>query len=72
VLSESRTDEALQGEEALQGDEAAGSASEADWAGRYQTLGITEIVLHWPVPDSVFATDPDVFEKIVTEGMSQL
>jgi len=43
-----------------------------DWAGRYQTLGITEIVLHWPVPESVFANDPDVFEKIVTEGLSQL
>jgi hypothetical protein len=35
-------------------------------------LGITEIVVHWPVPDSVFANDPHVFEKIVTEGLSQL
>jgi alkanesulfonate monooxygenase SsuD/methylene tetrahydromethanopterin reductase-like flavin-dependent oxidoreductase (luciferase family) len=43
-----------------------------DWAGQYQTLGITEIVIHWPVPESVFANDPDVFERIVTEGMSQL
>lgn len=43
-----------------------------DWAGHYRTVGITEIVLHWPVPESVFANDPDVFEKIVTEGISQL
>ena len=43
-----------------------------DWAGRYQALGITEIVLHWPVPDSVFANDPEVFEAIVTGGMAQL
>jgi hypothetical protein len=43
-----------------------------EWAGQYQALGITEIVLHWPVPESMFAGDPDVFEKIVTEGMPQL
>ena len=43
-----------------------------EWAGQYRALGITEIVLHWPVPESVFASDPDVFEKIVIEGMPQL
>jgi alkanesulfonate monooxygenase SsuD/methylene tetrahydromethanopterin reductase-like flavin-dependent oxidoreductase (luciferase family) len=43
-----------------------------DWAGRYQTLGITDLVIHWPVPDSVFATDLDVFERIATEGLVQL
>jgi alkanesulfonate monooxygenase SsuD/methylene tetrahydromethanopterin reductase-like flavin-dependent oxidoreductase (luciferase family) len=43
-----------------------------DWAGRYQALGITDLVVHWPVPDSVFATDPDVFEKIAIEGLGQL
>ncbi|MGW4382114.1 LLM class flavin-dependent oxidoreductase [Kitasatospora sp. NPDC004531] len=43
-----------------------------DWAGRYQELGITELVIHWPVPDSIFATDPDVFERIATEGLDQL
>jgi alkanesulfonate monooxygenase SsuD/methylene tetrahydromethanopterin reductase-like flavin-dependent oxidoreductase (luciferase family) len=43
-----------------------------DWAGRYGELGFSELVLHWPVPDSRFATDPDLFEKIVTEGAAQL
>ena len=43
-----------------------------DWAGRQRELGFTEVVLHWPVPDSVFATDPVVFEKIVTGGLTQL
>ncbi len=43
-----------------------------DWAGRYQELGITEVVLHWPVPDSVFAADPDVFEEIASAGRTQL
>ncbi|MEU0934858.1 LLM class flavin-dependent oxidoreductase [Embleya sp. NPDC005971] len=43
-----------------------------DYAGRYRELGITELVLHWPVPDSVFAADPVVFERIATEGLRQL
>lgn len=43
-----------------------------DFAGAHQEAGINEIVLHWPVPDSVFATDQAVFEKIVTEGLEQL
>jgi alkanesulfonate monooxygenase SsuD/methylene tetrahydromethanopterin reductase-like flavin-dependent oxidoreductase (luciferase family) len=43
-----------------------------DWAGRYQALGITEAVVHWPVPDSVFENDFGVFEKIATEGLAQL
>ncbi len=43
-----------------------------DWAGRYRALGITEIVVHWPVPDSVFASDVDVFERIATEAAAQL
>jgi alkanesulfonate monooxygenase SsuD/methylene tetrahydromethanopterin reductase-like flavin-dependent oxidoreductase (luciferase family) len=43
-----------------------------EWAGRYQELGITDLVVHWPVPDSVFAVDPDVFERIATEGLGQL
>jgi alkanesulfonate monooxygenase SsuD/methylene tetrahydromethanopterin reductase-like flavin-dependent oxidoreductase (luciferase family) len=43
-----------------------------DVAGRYQALGITEMVVHWPIADSVFASDPDLFERIVTEGASQL
>ncbi len=43
-----------------------------DWAGRYRALGVTEIVIHWPVPDSVFATDLDTFERIATTGLVQL
>ncbi len=43
-----------------------------NWANDYAELGFTELVLHWPVPDSVFANDPAVFEAIATEGVSQL
>jgi alkanesulfonate monooxygenase SsuD/methylene tetrahydromethanopterin reductase-like flavin-dependent oxidoreductase (luciferase family) len=43
-----------------------------DWAGTYRDLGVTEVVVHWPVPDSVFASPVDVFERIATEGMAQL
>ena len=39
-----------------------------DWAGRYRELGITELILHWPIPDSEFAADQKVFERVVTEG----
>ncbi|MFJ5230149.1 LLM class flavin-dependent oxidoreductase [Kitasatospora sp. NPDC088391] len=43
-----------------------------DWAGTYRELGITELVVHWPVPDSIFANDLAVFEEIATEGLAQL
>lgn len=43
-----------------------------DYAGRCAELGFTEIVIHWPVPDSVFAADMAVFERIATEGLAQL
>ncbi|QMU66914.1 LLM class flavin-dependent oxidoreductase [Streptacidiphilus sp. P02-A3a] len=43
-----------------------------DWAGTYRDLGITELVIHWPVPDSVFANDLAVFERIATEGLARL
>ncbi|MET9557823.1 LLM class flavin-dependent oxidoreductase [Streptomyces sp. NPDC006645] len=43
-----------------------------DFAGRHQELGITELVVHWPVPDSDFAVDQVVFEKIVAEAPAQL
>jgi alkanesulfonate monooxygenase SsuD/methylene tetrahydromethanopterin reductase-like flavin-dependent oxidoreductase (luciferase family) len=43
-----------------------------DWAGRYGALGIGELVVHWPVPDSPFAADPVVFERIATDGVAQL
>lgn len=43
-----------------------------DFAGRHQELGFTELVVHWPIPDSDFATDPAVFERIATEALAQL
>jgi alkanesulfonate monooxygenase SsuD/methylene tetrahydromethanopterin reductase-like flavin-dependent oxidoreductase (luciferase family) len=43
-----------------------------DWAGRYQELGITELVVHWPEPDSLFESDMGVFERIATEGLDEL
>ncbi|MEV0414395.1 LLM class flavin-dependent oxidoreductase [Streptomyces sp. NPDC050448] len=43
-----------------------------DFAGRHRELGITEIVIHAPIPDSEFAADEDVFEEIATEGLAQL
>ncbi|MFG2819488.1 LLM class flavin-dependent oxidoreductase [Kitasatospora sp. NPDC048365] len=43
-----------------------------DWAGQYREIGITELVIHWPVPDSIFENDLAVFERIATEGLAQL
>ncbi|MFK8907509.1 LLM class flavin-dependent oxidoreductase [Streptomyces sp. YS-3] len=43
-----------------------------DFAGRHFELGVTEIVLHAPIPDSDFAVDRKVFEQIATEGLAQL
>lgn len=41
-----------------------------DWAGAYREAGITELILHWPVPESEFAADMAVFERVVTEGLA--
>ncbi|WP_405584025.1 LLM class flavin-dependent oxidoreductase [Streptomyces sp. NBC_01190] len=43
-----------------------------DFAGRHAEAGIDEIVLHWPVADTIFGHDPDVFERIATETPAQL
>jgi alkanesulfonate monooxygenase SsuD/methylene tetrahydromethanopterin reductase-like flavin-dependent oxidoreductase (luciferase family) len=43
-----------------------------DFAGRHAALGITEIVIHAPIPDSEFAVDQTVFETIATEALAQL
>ncbi|MEU8958880.1 LLM class flavin-dependent oxidoreductase [Streptomyces sp. NPDC048518] len=43
-----------------------------DFAGRHQELGFTDIVLHWPIADSVFAADHAVFEKVATGAVAQL
>jgi len=43
-----------------------------DWAGRYRDLGISELVVHWPEPDSLFDFDMTTFERIALEGLRQL
>ncbi|MEU9400212.1 LLM class flavin-dependent oxidoreductase [Streptomyces sp. SID4985] len=43
-----------------------------DFAGRHRELGFSEIVVHWPVPDSDFAADQKVFERIAMEAVAQL
>lgn len=43
-----------------------------DFAGRHVALGFDEIVVHWPIPDSDFAADPAVFERIATEALAQV
>jgi alkanesulfonate monooxygenase SsuD/methylene tetrahydromethanopterin reductase-like flavin-dependent oxidoreductase (luciferase family) len=43
-----------------------------DFAGRHLALGFDEIVIHWPIPDSDFAVDQQVFERIATEALGQL
>ncbi|WP_069813682.1 LLM class flavin-dependent oxidoreductase [Streptomyces sp. TP-A0874] len=43
-----------------------------DFAGRHRDLGFTEIAVHWPIPDSDFAADQAVFEKIATDAAAQL
>ncbi|MCX3060694.1 LLM class flavin-dependent oxidoreductase [Streptomyces beihaiensis] len=43
-----------------------------DFAGRHRDLGFTELVVHWPIPDSVFAADQNVFEEIAAQALAQL
>lgn len=43
-----------------------------DFAGRHLELGFTELVIHAPIPDSDFAADESVFEKIAREARAQL
>ncbi|MER7568731.1 LLM class flavin-dependent oxidoreductase [Streptomyces sp. NPDC048523] len=43
-----------------------------DFAGRHRELGFTELVIHWPIPDSVFAAEEKVFEQIAMEAPAQL
>jgi alkanesulfonate monooxygenase SsuD/methylene tetrahydromethanopterin reductase-like flavin-dependent oxidoreductase (luciferase family) len=43
-----------------------------DFAGRHQELGFTELVIHWPIPDSDFAAEAKVFERIAMEAPVQL
>ncbi|MEV7281869.1 LLM class flavin-dependent oxidoreductase [Streptomyces sp. NPDC093111] len=43
-----------------------------DFAGKHFELGFTELVVHMPIADSVFAADESVFEKIATGALDQL
>ncbi|WP_097232171.1 LLM class flavin-dependent oxidoreductase [Streptomyces zhaozhouensis] len=43
-----------------------------DHVGRVRELGFDELVVHWPIEDSIFAADPETFEKIALEGMAQV
>ncbi|MDG9701186.1 LLM class flavin-dependent oxidoreductase [Streptomyces sp. DH37] len=43
-----------------------------DFAGRHFELGFAEIAVHAPIPDSVFAADEAVFERIATEALARL
>ncbi|MEV7288218.1 LLM class flavin-dependent oxidoreductase [Streptomyces sp. NPDC093252] len=43
-----------------------------DFAGRHREIGFTEIVVHWPIPDTDFAADQKIFEQIAMEGVAQL
>ena len=43
-----------------------------DFAGRHAELGFTDLVIHWPIPDSDFAADEKVFEQIAMEAAAQL
>lgn len=43
-----------------------------DFAGRYAQIGITELVVHAPVPDSLYALDEGLYETLLTEAPTQL
>ncbi len=43
-----------------------------DVAHGYREAGITELVVHWPIPDSQFAADASVFERIAVSAMPTL
>ena len=43
-----------------------------DWAGRYGELGFNEVVLHWPVADSPYDYNRELFERICIEGAQRI
>ncbi len=43
-----------------------------EFAGRHRDLGFSEIVIHWPTPDSDFAVDQAAFERIAVDAPRQL
>ncbi len=51
----------------LPGDPVTSFDAAVERAARFAALGIDEIVVHWPVPDSPFEMDQTLFERILTE-----
>lgn len=43
-----------------------------EFAGAHAALGIDELVLHWPIPETRFDVDQSLFEAIATEAPGQL
>ncbi|WP_431780520.1 LLM class flavin-dependent oxidoreductase [Streptomyces chumphonensis] len=43
-----------------------------DFAGRHAAVGVTELVVHWPIAGTRFAADQGVFERIATEAPGRL
>ncbi|MDK1475001.1 LLM class flavin-dependent oxidoreductase [Streptomyces sp. 549] len=43
-----------------------------DFAGAHAALGIDELVLHWPLPGTMFDADEKTFEAIAVDGLAQL
>lgn len=37
-----------------------------DTVGRYEEIGVTDFVVHWPRPDGPFARDVTAFERVFT------
>jgi hypothetical protein len=37
-----------------------------DTVGRYEEIGVTDLVVHWPRPDPPYAGDQATFERVIT------
>jgi len=54
------------------GDPLASPKACLELAERYAAVGITDLVLHWPRPDGVYAGDPAVLEGIAAEVLPRI
>jgi hypothetical protein len=43
-----------------------------EWAGKAHELGLNEVVIHWPIPDSDYDCDTVTFERIITDGVAEV
>jgi hypothetical protein len=43
-----------------------------DTAGRYAEIGITEIVVHYPVPATALHADPGVFDRLADSALDEI